>query len=567
MNLPTPARGLALFLTLSAAIVCAQPRIDAIQNNYSYLLPANPSYGIAQGSIFIIKGSNLATTTTALQNVPLQRNLNGVTARVTVNGTSTEVIWYYLTPTQLGGILPSSTPVGTGTLTVTNASGTSAPAQIKVVQSAFGVLTLDGSGTGAAAVYDAKYDFLSATNSAKPGDIILLFGSGAGPAAGDETVQQTQVNLAAVPISVTVGGVPANVLYHGRTIYPGLDQINVVIPSGVTFGCSVPVSVTSGAYASNPVTIPVAANGGTCPAPSTPPPSSGSTTISQAEINAWLAAGQFRIGSVGLTRQTSYAITDNPLGGGSSTTTTRSDVLSASFNRVSGADLQKLFTAQITAPTAGQCTVITAAPTNPFPNLTYTSLDAGASIGVTGPAGSRSAPRSRNSTNQIEYSVNLGPGDPGNYLDAGRYTITGPGGPDVGSFSGSLDVSPELQWTNRTSVTTVDRTQPLNITWSGGEPSTFVTIQGTSIVIQGTTASATSFTCYARNQDRQFTVPVSILSQLPASSRISAGPVSILQRGTLAVASVGTGARLSASGVDYLTIGNQWGIGQSTEYK
>ncbi len=168
---------------------------------------------------------------------------------------------------------------------------------------------------------------------------------------------------------------------------------------------------------------------------------------------------------------------------------------------------------------------------------------------------------------QIEYSATVGPGDPGNYLDAGRYTFTGPGGPDVGAFTGTIEVAPELLWTNRTSLLTVDRSQPLSITWSGGEPTTLVTIQGVSTVTQGNSASISSFQCFARNTDRQFTVPVSILSRMLASQRISAGAVSILLRGSLAIASVGTGTRMTATGMDYLTGGNQWGVAQTVEYK
>lgn len=560
------ARFVARFLAgaLSVAALYGQPRVDRIQNNYSYLLPSNPNYGIAQGSIFIIAGSNLANTTTSLQSVPLPTNLSGVTARVTVNGVATDVIWYYLTPNQLAGILPSRTPVGDGTLTVTTSAGTSPPAAIRVVQSAFGTLTLNGSGSGAAAVFDASNNFLSATNSAKQGDIILLYGTGVGPAAGDEAVLQTQTNLTAVPITVEIGGVPANVLYRGRTVFPGLDQINVAIPGGVAPGCSVPVVVRTGNYASNTTTIPVSASGGNCPAPE---PSGGNITISQAEIDAWIAAGQFRSGAIGLTRQSSYTLTDNPLGGQPTMMVTRSDVFSAAFTRVSGTDLQKLLSGQTIVPAAGACTVISGTPTNLFPNLTYTSLDAGASLVVSGPSGSRVAERSRSSAGQISYSAIVGTGDPGNYLDAGRYTFTGPGGADVGSFSGAMDVGPELLWTNRASLTSVDRSQPLAITWTGGEPTTLVSIQGTSTVIQGSSISSPSFVCYARNTDRQFTVPATVLSQLPASSRITAGAVSIVQRGTLAIASVGAGMRLRATGIDYLTIGNQWGVAQSAEYR
>jgi len=564
MNLSRRLSILSFLALLPMAALYAQPRIDRIQNNYSYLLPGNPNYGIAQGSIFIITGSSLSTTTTGLQSVPLQKVLDGVSARVTVGGSSQDIIWYYVTPNQVAGILPSSTPVGDGTLTLTNSLGSNT-APIHVVQSAFGTLTLDGSGSGGAAVYDLNYSFLSATNSAKPGDVLQLFGTGIGPAAGDETILQTQTNLTGIGVTVEIGGVAGSVLYRGRTIYPGLDQINVMVPAGAPLGCNVSLVVKTGAFASNTSTLPVSSNGGACP--QTQGPSGGDLTISQEEIDSWLAAGQYRIGGLGLTRQTSYSISDNPAGGQPILTTTRSDVFSASFNRISGPDLRRLLTGQTNAPAAGACTVYTGTIQNPYPGLTYTSLDAGASLAVTGPAGNRSAARSRNSVGMIEYSATIGTGAPGNYLDSGRYTFTGPGGADVGSFSGSIQIAPELEWTNRTALTVVDRSQPLTVTWTGGEPSTLVTIQGTSTLVQGTSVSSTSFQCYARNTDRTFTVPVTVLSQLPASGRITAGTFSMLQRGTLAIASVGTGARLSATGVDYLTAGNQWGVAQSAEYK
>jgi hypothetical protein len=100
----------------------------------------------------------------------------------------------------------------------------------------------------------------------------------------------------------------------------------------------------------------VSATGGNCPASE---PSGGDITISQSEISTWLAAGQFRTGAIGLTRQTSYSISDNPQGGQPTTTINRSDVLSASFNRISGPDLQRLLTPQTGGPVAGACDVYT----------------------------------------------------------------------------------------------------------------------------------------------------------------------------------------------------------------
>src|ERR1700732_3810111 len=102
------------------ATAVAQPKVTALVNNYGNVLPGLPNYGIAQGSLFVIYGSGLANTTTTLQSVPLQTPLSGVTISVTVSGSTVACPIYFLSPGQIDAILPSSTPVGTGTITVTN---------------------------------------------------------------------------------------------------------------------------------------------------------------------------------------------------------------------------------------------------------------------------------------------------------------------------------------------------------------------------------------------------------------------------------------------------------------
>ena len=278
---------------LAAALGLAQPVVSAVQNNYSYIPPGVPQYGIAQGSIFVVFGTGLANTSTGLQSIPLRTTVEGVSAAVTVGGVTRAAILYYVTPSQIAGILPSNTPNGAGTIVVTNNGRASAPAPITVVQSAFGTLTLDGSGGGPAAVFDAANQFLSPTNATRPGEVIVFYGTGVGPTPGDETGTQTQTNLTAVPIVVEIGGKPAQVLYRGRTVFPGLDQINVVVPAGVGPGCGVSVAVSSGTMVGNFTTIPVAASGNTCPTEG----GDDGLVITDAEFNRWSAAGQYSTGS------------------------------------------------------------------------------------------------------------------------------------------------------------------------------------------------------------------------------------------------------------------------------
>src|SRR5690242_15505621 len=121
-------------LILAAAAASAQPKVNSILNNYSYTLPGLPNYGIAQGSLFHIFGTAIGPSQTPtlpdLSKTALTTNLNGVVVNVTVGGTTVQAPLYYVSATDIAGILPSNTPVGTGTVTVAYNSQTSATSPI-----------------------------------------------------------------------------------------------------------------------------------------------------------------------------------------------------------------------------------------------------------------------------------------------------------------------------------------------------------------------------------------------------------------------------------------------------
>src|SRR5580692_382373 len=164
---------------LLALSTCAQPVVNAIENNYSYIPPGLPNYGIAQGSIFAIFGTGLAPSDSGIQSVPLKTSLNGITVQFTVQGETTQALLYYVTPTQIGGILPSATPGGTGTVTVTVGGQSSTPVSFTVVQSAVGFLTLAGDGViGPAWAMDGSQQLSQGTYAANPGETIVFYGTG-----------------------------------------------------------------------------------------------------------------------------------------------------------------------------------------------------------------------------------------------------------------------------------------------------------------------------------------------------------------------------------------------------
>jgi uncharacterized protein (TIGR03437 family) len=475
----------ALFLTAAFA----QPQIfftpngsAKAQNNYSNILPGMPSYGIAQGSIFDLYGLNLATTTSPLQSVPLPISLSGTSVDVSVNGTTTHAILYYISPGQIAAILPSATPAGTGQITVTVNGKTSSPAPITVVQSAFGLLTLNGAGLGPAAAFDTSSHYLGLTNSANPGEFITLWGSGLGPTTADETVAQTPANIANITPEVDIGGKPATVQYAGRSVYPGLDQINAQVPSGVT-GCRVSVVIRIGNTVSNFGTIPVAASGRTCSDPI--------AGLTAAQIQNLLSKSVINRGAL-------------------DSVAANADALFEQYTNAQYAIKQP-----IGAVTLGDCMVfnyrnVAMGLGNPIQGM---PLDAGPSIKLSTPNGNVSIPFQDGG-----YSVsNLPTGSA-----RGTYTFTGSGGPDVGSFSTSITFPGGGSGFAPTFPSNAQRYQGLTVSWNPPDnldPNEFVQISGFSFVPYGTIGA--EFVCNAPLTPPRFTIPPTVLLALPSQTGLT----------------------------------------------
>ncbi|HWE00316.1 MAG TPA: hypothetical protein VG345_14800, partial [Bryobacteraceae bacterium] len=254
------------FIAVAASLVAQSPAPNSVQNPASNILPGLPNFGIAQGSIFVVYGSNLGPSTISIApSLPLPTALSGTSIQITVGGATVTAPMVYTLNTQIAAVLPSNTPIGSGSLTVTynNASGST---PIQVVKSNFGISTLNQTGTGPAVVTFGDYSVASGTKSAKTGDTLILWGTGLGPISGDDAAAPTPSDLG-TPVSVFVGGVQANVVYRGRSAEPGLDQINFTVPPGVT-GCAVSVVVQTGNTVSNTTTMAIAQSNGACSDPS-----------------------------------------------------------------------------------------------------------------------------------------------------------------------------------------------------------------------------------------------------------------------------------------------------------
>ena len=88
------------------------------------------------------------------------------------------------------------------------------------------------------------------SNPASKNNIVVLFGTGEGqtnPPGVNGLLAKTVFPKPVVPVTVTMGGEPATVLYYGAApgLVAGVIQINAQIPPGVESG-AVPVVVRVG---------------------------------------------------------------------------------------------------------------------------------------------------------------------------------------------------------------------------------------------------------------------------------------------------------------------------------
>ena len=177
-------------------------------------------------------------------------SLEGVSAKV--NGKPAYI--YYVSPGQVNALTPLDSTTGQVQLQVTAGANTGAPLPValKAVAPAFLVfgagphiaaVHADGKLLGPASMSVPGYSF----TPAKPGETILLFGTGFGlPSSPLVDGSATQAGALPELPRITIGGQVATVIWAG-VISPGLYQFNVAVPEVAPDGNAVVVATYAGA--------------------------------------------------------------------------------------------------------------------------------------------------------------------------------------------------------------------------------------------------------------------------------------------------------------------------------
>jgi hypothetical protein len=390
----------------------------------------------------------------------------------------------------------------------------------------------------------------SVTNSATAGQVGVFYGTGLGRVPFDESRGAPVLNLEPLVLAF-VDGKPAKVLFQGRTPgLAGLDQINVEIPPGVS-GCYVTVWFETGNVISNLTTISVS-EGDQCP----DPPSGGGGT----------GTGTLRAAGIQLVRASVVVRFPAPIG----TVDLITDTSAAAF---SVTDLSKIPPAppQISPVTRiGGCIVgpIQQQPSTGGGSNAVTFLDAGPTITIRGPNGVKQLARQPTGYASILGTTPI-PGAPATsppYLSPGTYTVdNGSGGADVPAFSAAITIpEPAFSWTNAVPGLVVQRSQGIEITWSGGDQTGWVDIAGQSLLPRsaGQTGRGGHFSCRVRANAGRFQVTPQILLNLPPSVVQNGEP-----SGSILVANTGTTVNLPLAGYTAAELVAVSGISRSIEFR
>jgi uncharacterized protein (TIGR03437 family) len=531
-------------LSLMAGTLFAQPRITELVNGASYIPTGLPGSGVAQGAIAVIKGSNLGPAELIQSGIPRPTTLGGTSIRISVGGTEVSALMVYSSAGQLAFVLPSNTPLGNAVARVTYNGQTSDPYGFTVVRNGPGLFTLNSGGSGPAVLTNPNFEVLTYTNAAREGEVIIAWATGVTGITTSDADPAPAFDPP-VPVEVFVGGRTANVRYRGRAPgYTGLDQIVFDVPQGVR-GCGVSFAMRVGGNISNFTTIPVAGpNTRVCADPNGYPEG----TLSN------IPAGGLRIGAIELSRTTTKI---------SASGLTLDRTGDSGFGAFIRFDANSLIRSRgMDAISYGSCSVLTfrGETTNPDP-IEPQQLDAGAELTVATTSGTKTMLRTPGGYFG-DFGTSIGglPNVPGGlpsipglpsggapaFLEPGTYTVTGPGGANVGPFTARVTIPQGFVWTNQDATTSVPRGgQGLTVNWTGGNATDFVTVVGISS--RRNPAIGAMFMCSALNSARTLRVPPEVLSALPPSETVEGTPTGFL---TVSDSSAVDTGRFNASGLD-----------------
>lgn len=248
--------GFVTKLDLKASPIAGPP---AIRPNLGVVDGASYKTAVAPGGIVSLFGYGLATTTAGAAVMPMTTSLGGT--QVTIGGVPAPL--FYVSPSQINLQVPWELSGKTqATIALTTPNGSASGQTVNLSAVAPGILTTNQAGSGQGAVTTATGQIADAANPAQRGQYVMIYCLGLGAVSNQPP---TGYAASAIPLSssilaptVTIGGVQASTNFSGLAPgFVGLYQVNALVPTTVSPGAAVPLSLKLNGVSSNTVTIAV----------------------------------------------------------------------------------------------------------------------------------------------------------------------------------------------------------------------------------------------------------------------------------------------------------------------
>ncbi|HKA01445.1 MAG TPA: SBBP repeat-containing protein, partial [Candidatus Solibacter sp.] len=198
--------------------------------------------GVAPGEIVVLAGSGIGPKDLVTAQVIGGTKLATQISNTQVLFDNTPAPLVYVSATQTAAIVPYGVAGKTTTqLVVLNGSDRSTALPITVLSVHPALFSANASGRGQGAILNEDNSYNTSANPALKGHLIQLYGTGEGqtnPAGIDGLLALTAFPKPVAPLSVTVGGQNAEVVYYGAApqAVAGLLQMNARVPDNIASG-------------------------------------------------------------------------------------------------------------------------------------------------------------------------------------------------------------------------------------------------------------------------------------------------------------------------------------------
>jgi len=246
---PTFSNSVTIYGALGPSSVTGAATISSVLNGASFL-----DGPVAPGELVTIFGANIGPPAAAgAQLVGQQVSSNVGSTSVTFDGVAAPLL--YASSTQINTIVPFGVQGPNTQVQVMYQGNAVASTTVPVTAASPAVFALNGSGGGPGAILNDDYSVNSNNNPAAIGSFITLYATGGGattPSSQDGFLTAAPYPTLNLPVTVTIEGVNAQVLYAGPAPgqVAGVLQITVVVPENAWVAPFDQVVVTIGTYVS-----------------------------------------------------------------------------------------------------------------------------------------------------------------------------------------------------------------------------------------------------------------------------------------------------------------------------